>query len=121
MENINELTNNDLLNELREKIKPSVYCYSGSGMLTNEYDDNVANMMTEAIIEIVKPHIKYFQGLNEGWIKLPTKEFLVNGWYVFKTKHPENGKEGMALHEVTNGLHGFAYATCCKLIQSQTK
>jgi len=52
----------------------------------------------------------------ENWISLPTKEFLPNGTYLFKCKHPVNKKESEITHEVTNGLHGFAYAYKCKLI-----
>ena len=53
---------------------------------------------------------------KENWILLPTKEFLPNGFYLFKCKHPINGKESEVTHEVTNGLHGFAYAYKCKPI-----
>ena len=66
METIKEKTEakNSLLNELRAKIKPSVYCYSGSGMLTNEYSDEVAEMMVDAIIKVVEPHIQSCQDFN---------------------------------------------------------
>lgn len=50
------------------------------------------------------------------WIKLPTKELLPNGLYLFKCKHPTNGNESEVKYEVTNGLHGFMYAYECKLL-----
>lgn len=38
--------------ELIEKFKPNVYCYLGSGMLTNEYSEEVAlnNAKKQALI-----------------------------------------------------------------------
>lgn len=51
--------------ELVEKFIPNVYCYLGSGMLTNEYSEEVAlvNAKKQAlicvneIIEVIKPHL----------------------------------------------------------------
>ena len=48
--------------DLIKKFKPHVYCYMGSGMLTNEYDEGVAIMESkkcalvavEEIIQLVK-------------------------------------------------------------------
>ena len=36
------MTPKEKANELIEKFKPNVYCYSGSGMLTNTYDERTA-------------------------------------------------------------------------------
>lgn len=36
------MTPKEKAKELIEKFKPNVYCYSGSGMLTNTYDEETA-------------------------------------------------------------------------------
>lgn len=36
------MTPKEKANELIEKFKPNVYCYYGSGMLTDTYDDDTA-------------------------------------------------------------------------------
>ena len=36
------MTPKEKANELIEKFKPNVYCYCGSGMLTNTYDERVS-------------------------------------------------------------------------------
>ena len=43
--------------ELIELIKPYMYCYMGSGMLTNEYDETVAIMMAKNTLEALKPYL----------------------------------------------------------------
>lgn len=41
-----------------ELIKPYMYCYMGSGMLTNEYDESVAIMMAKNTLNALKPYLK---------------------------------------------------------------
>lgn len=48
--------NNEM--ELIELIKPFMYCYIGSGMLTNEYDESVAVMMAKNTLNALKPYLK---------------------------------------------------------------
>jgi hypothetical protein len=38
--------------QLIEKFKPYVYCYLGSGMLTNTYDEDVANSFAKKCAKI---------------------------------------------------------------------
>jgi len=42
------MTPEEKAKELVEKFIPSVYCYIGSGMLTNSYDENVAKSNAKA-------------------------------------------------------------------------
>lgn len=42
------------MENLIKKHKPNSYCYSGSGMLTNTYDDNVATKMATDSANITK-------------------------------------------------------------------
>lgn len=58
-------------NDLINKFIPNVYCYLGSGMLTNTYDEDIALMnakkqcliCVDEIIKTIEPH------LNTKWWK----------------------------------------------------
>lgn len=63
------MTPKEKANELIEKFKPNVYCYYGSGMLTDTYDDDTALYFSKkcaiiAVDEIIEelkrdPYINY--------------------------------------------------------------
>lgn len=59
--------------ELIQQIKPYMYCYMGSGMLTDDYDDEVATKSAEKVLEIVSKSLKGIQ--TEFWLE-------ENGWKV---------------------------------------
>lgn len=44
--------------KIKEKILPHMYCYFGSGMLSDHYDKNVANQMADECIEVFKEYAK---------------------------------------------------------------
>ncbi len=51
--------------ELIKKFNPFVYCYMGSGMLTNESDDNVILMMSKSCANIaVDEMLLHLQGIG---------------------------------------------------------
>ena len=66
------MTPKEKANELIEKFKPNVYCYYGSGMLSNTYDDDTAVYYSKqcaiiAVDEILKAIPMYTGNLNQTW------------------------------------------------------
>ncbi len=90
--------------------------------LAGEGGDFTANLLYE-IFDWFEPYLKSCQEIQKDseWISLPPKELLKSGHYWFELKHPKTGIEDIVIHEVTNGLHGYAYATRCQLIPPPTK
>lgn len=57
----------DKARELIEKLLPNVYCYLGSGMLTNEYSEEVAliNAKKQALICVEEIICNILHGVNK--------------------------------------------------------
>jgi len=55
------------------------------------------------------------------WIDLPSKDLLKSGWWCLRLYQPKTQIESFVMHEVTNGLHGYAYATHAKFMNTEFK
>lgn len=66
--------------ELIEKLLPNVYCYLGSGMLTNEYSEEVALICVEEIIH----NIQYDVNKHEWALERRGGSDFTSYWYQVK-------------------------------------
>jgi len=58
---------------------------------------------------------------NNGWLDLPTKEFLEYGFYFIKVKHPETLIEDICVHEIKDGAGIIPYAYAIKYKKIELK
>ena len=58
---------------------------------------------------------------ESDWIDLPSKDLLKSGWWCLRIYQPKTKIEAFVMHEVTNGLHGYAYATHAKFMDTKFK
>lgn len=67
--------------ELIEKYKPYVYCYAGSGMLTNDYNEEVATMCAKqcALVAVEEVISEIKESLEVATHLHPHTAGLLNG------------------------------------------
>ncbi len=68
--------------ELIEKIKPFVYCYSGSEMLTNQYNDKVASKFAEDIYKMAQNHFSGFSKFDMKGAFEAGENLVDNSWSI---------------------------------------
>jgi len=70
----------------------------------------------------VKPYLTQpTESKESDWIDLPSKDLLKSGWWCLRIYQPKTKIEAFVMHEVTNGLHGYAYATHAKFMDTKFK
>lgn len=71
-------------NELIEKFKPLMYCYAGSEMLSNTYNDNVALENAKLCLNITKQYAdikaKEKAIVFAEWVELNAEKLLNSEW-----------------------------------------
>jgi len=77
------MTAKEKANELIEKMKPYMYCYMGSGMLTNTYDEDVANNFAKRCALITVEEVIDTESKN--WLSAK-REDLIGFWKDVKTE-----------------------------------